>query len=365
MAGTPYRMNSPIGARMIINGRDVDYFCGTSYHALHGDPRVIAAASKATRLYGIGPGTSANMPAYTEALAAITDFFDTEAASYFASGYMTTLVLLQGLKDSFDLIFMDAATHYSGRDAVAILGKPIITFRHLDPDDLADKLKQYLPPGQVPAVVTDGVFPVTGALAPLAEYAAVIGAYDGALLCVDDAHGVGVLGVHGRGSLEHLGVAGPGIYGAGTLSKAFGGFGGIIPGSRSLIDRITDTVKLMAGASPPPVPAAAAGAMGITILKEHPEMLTRLQENVKRLRDGLRGLGLAIEDTPVPIVNVRAATDLSRLSDRLAEQDIIVKRNGPLSYSDAPDVESLRVAVFSTHSPEQIDRLVSGLGALL
>ena len=213
-------------------------------------------------------------------------------------------------------------------------------------------------------IVTDGVFPVSGHLAPLADYAEVIAGYDQALMCIDDAHGVGVLGAKGRGSLEHCGVSGRHIHAAGTLSKAFGGFGGVIAGDGELIDRMKRSVMLLSGASLPPVPGAAAGAMGLKLLMQQPDMLGTLAANVKRLRDGLRGQGFAVEDSPVPIVNLTMETDLQHVCTRLAEEDIVVRRVGPHGYSDAPAGESLRLAVFSTHTPEQIDRLVDGLGAL-
>ncbi len=359
------RMDSPIGARMTINGRPVDYFAGTSYYALHGDPRVIAAAQDACATYGIGPGTLAEVPAYDAALASVRAYFDVPEVSYFASGYMSILVLLQGLSDRFDVILIDAVSHFSIRDAVAMLDRPVVAFRHRDPEDLAQKLSTHVRADQRPVIVSDGVFPVTGHIAPLDAYLAVMADVDDALLCIDDAHGVGVLGANGRGTLEHFGIGGPQAFSAATLSKAFGGFGGIVPGSTELVEAIRRRAKLMIGASLPPVPGAAAGGAGARILAENPDMRHRLHTNVQHMREGLRHIGFSVEDTPVPVINLTADADLSAVRDHLLNHDIVVKRVEPAGYSDAPDRESLRIAVFSTHTDKQIDRLVDAIAACI
>lgn len=358
-------MGSPIGARMRINDRDMDYFCGTSYYALHGNPVVIEAARAAVAAYGLGPATGARMPVYDEVMALARQFFETETASYVVSGYVSPLVLLQALSDDYDVIYVDAASHYSIGDAIKTIDKPVVRFRHLDAGHLAEQLRATLQPGQVPAIVSDGIFPSSGVLAPLADYAEAIAGYDKALICVDDSHAVGVVGEKGQGSLEYAGAAGPNRYLAGTLSKAFGGAGGIVPGSAELAERVRKNVRLVTGASPTPVPAAAAAAAGLKLLLENPGMRQTLWRNVRHVRQGLRDLGLEIADTPVPIVSLRAPTDLERVRAELEARDIAVRRTEARGYSDAPDVETLRIAVFSTHSTEQLDRLLAALGELL
>ena len=359
------QMGSPIGARMIINGREVDYFCGTSYYTLHGHPAVIEAACDATKKYGLGPATNAGVSVFTETVELARRHFEAETVSYVISGYLGAMVLVQALSDDYDIVFVDAASHYSVFDGIRTSGKSIVPFRHLDPDDLASKLARHMKPGQVPLVMSDGVFPVTGKIAPIPAYCEVLQAYQPALLCVDDSHAVGVIGQKGQGTFEHFGLRQEGLYFAGTLSKAFGGIGGIVPGDRELADKIKKNVRISAGASPPPVPAAAAAGMGLRILSEHPEMRRDLWANVRRVRQGLRDAGFDIEESPIPIVNVRGgpSSDLERTRKDLANQDIVVLRVPPNGYSDAPDVESLRIAVFSTHSEEQIRRLIDGIAS--
>lgn len=361
-----FQMHSPLGPRMRIDGREVDYFCGTSYHCLHGHPEVIEAACEATRSFGMGPGTRADFPVYHDLEAELADHFGCESVVYAASGYVSPLILLQGLRDRFDRVFVDAKAHYGIRDALLTLTHPVHDFAHRDPDSLQAMLAAHLQPGEVPVVVTDGVFPSTGAVAPLAAYKAVMAPYDGAMLCVDDAHGVGAIGTKGRGALEFEGVEDDTTFLAATTSKCMGGAGGFVPGSHDFCGQLRDKVKFLSGASPPPPGSAAAAFAGLALLRDDPRFMTRLRANVRRMRDGLRALGLDVPVSPVPIVNVAApGRDLAEVSAALARQDILVKRVAPNGYSDAPDHETLRIAVFSAHSPEQIDRFVAALGEQL
>lgn len=357
------RMESPIGSRMMINGREVDYHCGTSYYALHGHPLMIQAACDAARKYGLGPATFASVPAIDEVSERACDFFEAETATYIISGYLGAMILVQALRADYDVVFVDESSHYSVFDGVRTSGVDVVRFRHLDPEDLRRQLAARVRPGQIPLVMTDGVFPSTGSIAPLPAYASVLSRYAQSLLCIDDSHGVGVIGKKGQGTFEYYGMKQDGLHFAGTLSKAFGSIGGIIPGDRSLAEKIHRNVRVLAGASPPPVPAAAAAAMGIRILKEHPEMRETLWRNVKVVRDGLRFLGFDIADSPVPIVSVRgqASVDLKHVHRALDREDIVVLYVPPNGYSDAPDVESLRIAVFSTHSTEQLGRLIDAI----
>ncbi|QEW18517.1 8-amino-7-oxononanoate synthase/2-amino-3-ketobutyrate coenzyme A ligase [Marinibacterium anthonyi] len=358
-------MEGPIGARMRVDGREVDYFCGTSYYVMHGRAQVIEAACDATRRFGMGPGTLAAMQVYADLQEALRDWFSAEHVTYMVSGYSGPMALLQGVCEPDDLLLMDDATHYSIRDALPTLGAKVVTFAHMDPSGLEDALTA-LAPGQRPVVVTDGVFPSSGDLAPLDAYRAILDRYPDGRLIVDDSHGVGVMGANGRGALEHFGAEGPRSHVAGTLSKAFGGLGGIIPGDDVLRDRIRDRALIMRGASMPPPAAAAAGLAAMRMLKADPTIRARLGANVRRMRDGLRGLGHDVADTPVPIVTLKdKGPDYEAIGAALAKRDIMVKAMAPGGYSDAPqDRASMRIAVFSEHTTDQIDRLIAAMAEL-
>ena len=362
-----YVLQTPVGPRVRLNDKEYDYFCGTSYYCLHGHPQIIQAACEATMKYGLGPATSWNVPPLMEVEEIAAKFFSTPRAKYIVSAYLGIFFLANALIDKYDIIFVDELSHYSVFDGIKSTGKPIITYGHLDPMDLQEKLQKYLKPGQVPMVVTDGVFPMTGAMAPIPEYYNILIEYDKFLLCIDDSHGVGVLGSNGRGICEFYNLSDPRVYFCGTASKAFGGFGGIIPGGNDLMQAIEEKLRVPLGASPPPIPAAAASATGIKLVLEHPEWREQLRDNVFYIRKKLRALGLSIPESPVPIVTIFSIpnVDLAKVQKRLEENGVMVRYIPPRGYSDAPPVESLKITIFAQHSREQLDRLCALLSKIL
>ncbi len=251
MSSNTKHMGSPIGSRMIINGREVDYYCGTSYYALHGHPLMIQAACD-VRKYGLRAATGASVPAIEEVSEQACDFFDAEAATYVVSGYLGAMILVQALREDYDVVLVDESSHYSVFDGLRASNTTVVRFRHLDPENLKRKLAAHVRPGQSPLVMTDGVFPTTGSIAPLPAHASVLSHYTRGLLCIDESHGVGVIGRRGRGTFDYFEMEGDGLHFTGTLSKAFGSIGGIIPGDRSLTEKIRRNARILVGASPPP-----------------------------------------------------------------------------------------------------------------
>jgi len=360
-------MEGPPGAHIVLNGRGYLYFGGTGYFGLHGHPALVRAGIRAFQKYGTHGATSragfGDNPVLLEVEARLREFFGEDEAAYFGSGYLGSLVLTQALAGKYEAVFVDEYAHFSIRDAAASQGKPVFEFRHRDPDDLANKLQARLKAGQRPLLLTDGVFPVTGRIAPARDYAELIADYDG-LIGLDDAHGAGVLGEHGRGTFEHLGMRGQRLYFIGTLSKAFGGHGGFAVGKKKLIGRIRAAVGAYVGSTPTPTPIAAASAKGIEILSLHPEMRERLRRNAASLKTGLRNLGIDADDTPVPIIALsrRTEKEMRGIQKGLMRRGIAVPY---LKYAGAPPAGVLRLAVFSTHTAPQIRRLLEELAKVL
>jgi len=228
---------------------------------------------------------------------------------------------------------------------------------------LAKKLRARLKAGQRPLLLTDGVFPVTGRIAPARDYAERLADFDG-LIGLDDAHGVGVLGNRGRGTFEHFGIRGQRLYFIGTLSKAFGGHGGFAVGKKEHIGCIREAVGAYIGSTPTATPIAAASAKGIDIVSSHPEMRDRLRRNTASLKTGLRKLGIDADDTPVPIVALsrRTEKEMRGIQKDLMRRGIAVPY---LKYAGAPPAGVLRLAVFSTHTASQIRRLLEELAKVL
>ncbi len=392
-------MQSPPGPVTRIDGREYLYFVGTGYLGLQGRPEVIAAACEAAEKYGIGSANSrtafGTTPPVVEVEKRAAAMFGMDDAFYFASGWMGGHILMQSIGGN-RLVLVDEGAHYSLFEAARAGGSAVETFRHRQPDDLRAKLKSELKPGQTPVVLSDGVFAVNGRIAPVTEYVEILKDYAGAVLCLDDAHGIGVLGENGRGTFEHAGLWACGVNGnrdggrgagdvgeepsairhspsaicnpspallvSATLSKAIGGYGGIIPGSREFMAKLKSTSAYMGGASAPPTPIAAASARALDLVMAEPALRHRLHANARLLKNGLGQLGFALDDTPTPIVclEIGTAESMQRIQRELFERGIAIAYMA--TYSGLGPAGGLRMAVFATHTEEMIGRLVEELG---
>jgi 7-keto-8-aminopelargonate synthetase-like enzyme len=176
---------------------------------------------------------------------------------------------------------------------------------------------------------------------------------------------MGVLGDHGRGILDHFGIAPEIVKVSGTLAKALGGYGGIITGPAEWIDRVDQNSSVMIGASPPPLVTAAASAKALEIARLSPELREQLGVNVKQARDGLRAAGWKMDETPVPIICLPASgrRNLAELCASLFAQGIAVDH--VRNYTSTPSGGALRLAICARHSKEQIDWLVQAIAALV
>jgi len=403
-------MQSPPGAQTVIDGRRYLYFVGTGYLGLQGHEEVIRAACEATRRYGLASATTragfGNTPPVLDTERQAARLFATDDSFYFVSGYVGNQVLVLVLEGTFDAVFVDEHSHYCVFEAARIGGRPLIPFCHGDPADLRARLHRQLKPGERPLVLSDGVFATLGDVAPLAEYQDVLAEFPGAILLIDDAHAIGVLGENGRGTFEHAGLwhpkaalagqqpvppgtladkqpvppspqvngempgkgtstGGPVLLVCGTLSKAIGGFGGIVPGSRRFIERLKGSSRLYGGASAPPIPAAAATARAIELVLSDPGLRQRLHQNVATLKAGLRRLGLPADDTPVPIACLQFgnAANMRRIQEELMRRGILIAYMP--TYSGLGPEGALRLAVFATHTEAMIGQLLDALGQLL
>jgi len=377
-------MQSPPGAETVIDGRRYLYFVGTGYLGLQGHPEVIRAASEAARQFGIGSATSRAGLGHTPPLLDVerlaAKFFGSEKAFYFVSGYLGNEILIRLIGQHVDAVFVDRGSHYCVVEAADLIGKPVHPFAHRDLDDLAHKLRKELPPGGRALLMSDGVFAALGSIAPVVQYRELLREYPGSVMIVDDAHALGVLGDMGRGTFEHAGLYAAGVnvdlprrnrpdspclLMCGTLSKAVGGFGGIVPGNTPIMEGIRSTSHYYEGASAMPVPVAAATAKALELLLAQPQLRARLHENVRLLKTGLARQGLETDDTPVPIVSldVGDAANMQRIQGDLAARGIMIAYMA--AYSGLGPEGALRLAVFATHTKEQIDRLLDEFARLL
>ena len=257
------RLQSAQGPWVVVEGRRVLNMCSNNYLGLAAHPRIKEAAIRAILDYGVGAGAVRTIAGTMELHEVLEEklarFKRREAAVVFQSGYNANLGALSALGwGRKDLVFVsEELNHASMIDAMRLAGAPKVIYKHIDTGDLKKKLaevKDY----RIKVIVTDGVFSMDGDLAPLPEIVEIAEEHN-AIVYVDDAHGEGVLGDHGRGIVDYYKLHDRVDFEMGTLSKAFGVIGGYVAGDREAIEFIKQRGRpfLFSSAMNPPDVAAA------------------------------------------------------------------------------------------------------------
>lgn len=352
-------------AELRVDGRRVLAFCSNDYLGLARDPRLGEAMSGAALRWGAGSGAahlvtghSREHQALEEELAAFTGF---PRALLFSTGYMANLGLVCALAGRGDLVAEDRLNHASLIDAVRLSGARPRRYAHADSAAAARRLG-----GNEPRkfIVTDGVFSMDGDCAPLAELARV--AHEGgAGLLVDDAHGLGVIGAEGRGSVSAAGLPVTAVTAlVGTLGKAFGTFGAFVAGSEELIETLVQRARSYIYTTAPPPAVAAATRVALQLVREESWRRSHLVSLVQRFRAGAHTLGLRLATSATPIQPVLAGEARAALAaaDTLFEAGIWVT---PIRPPTVPAGSArLRVTFSAAHSEADVDRLLDALSGV-
>jgi 7-keto-8-aminopelargonate synthetase-like enzyme len=341
--------------------RRLVYFSGCDYFRLASHPEVIAAVERGVREYGLNVAasrlTSGNHVLYGELEARLARFFGSESALLVSSGYLTNLVVAQALAGNFSHALIDENAHASLADAARLLDCPVLQFKSRDAEALAQAAHRCGRQSKL-IVLTDGMFPHDGSIAPLAEYLQVLS--EDALILVDDAHGAGVLGRRGKGTVERAGVDRRRLIQTVTLSKAFGAYGGAILGPAKLRQRILDRSRMFAGSTPLPLPIVSAALAAVRVLKTDRKMRQRLLLNAAHVKVALREAGLPLAEGCGPIVPMlpRDTNEVSRLRRSLLAAGIYPPF---LRYPGRPASGFFRFVISSEHSQSQLDCLLGVL----
>ncbi|GAA1631241.1 8-amino-7-oxononanoate synthase [Catellatospora bangladeshensis] len=281
---------------------------GNDYLGLSRHPEVRAAAASALDEYGLGATGSrlvrGSTDAHTALEIALAGWLGAEQALVYSSGYLANLGAVRALCGPRTLLVSDAHCHASLIDGCRLAGAETVVFAHGDPADAARVLAAH--PGRPAVVLTESVFSVDGDLAPLAELHAAARAH-GALLLVDDAHGLGVIGRAGAGGAVAAGIAGePDVIVTATLSKALGGAGGVVAGPQALIRHLVDTGRtfIFDTALPPAITAGVGAALELA--RAGDPLRAVLHERAAAIRDVCRAAGLAVTDPAGGVVSVEA-----------------------------------------------------------
>jgi len=354
-------LEGPQGAWIRVDGRKVLNLCSNNYLGFGNDPRLVEAARKALDSHGIGPGAVRSIAGTMDLRLALEEklarFKGAEAALSVQSGLIANVATIPALLDSpEDAVFTDELNHASIIDAVRLTKARRFIYKHNDTGDLKAKLAEGRD-ARRKLIVTDGVFSMDGDIAPLpaiVEEAEAVGA----MVMVDDAHGEGVLGSHGKGIVDHFGLHGRVEIEVGTLSKAFGVMGGFISGSRDLVEYLRQKARpfLFSSAATPPDVAACIAA--VEVLSASDEEVRRLWENGKKLKEGLQAAGFDTgqSQTPITPVILGEATVAREFSRRLFEEDVFAQA---IAFPTVPKGKArIRCMVSAAHSPEDIKRAV-------
>ena len=298
-------MSAPTGT-INLDGRDVVLLGSNNYLGLSTHPQVIAAAVEATQTFGTGASgsrlISGNNERYTTLETNLAKTKNTEAALVFSSGYAANTSVIPILAGEGDLILSDALNHASIIDGCRLSRATKKVYRHCDVEHLKSLLSESAA-FRRRLVVTDGVFSMDGDIAPLPDICDLATEYD-AMLLVDDAHGFGVLGRDGSGTVAHFGLENRDIIQMGTLSKAIGALGGYIAGSQALIELLINKARgFIFTTGLPPATLAAANA-ALDVMRASPELRQRLFSHAEHLKLALIDLGYTLLPSETQILPV-------------------------------------------------------------
>lgn len=356
-------IDSAPGAEVEMDGRRILLFSSNNYLDLATHPRITEAAVKAIRRYGVGAGASrlvsGSLRPHCELEERLAAFKRVEAVLVFSTGYQANLGLIPTLAEDRDAIYADRLCHASLIDACRLCKASLRVYRHRDHAHLARLLQRGRPPRPA-VVVTDGVFSMDGDLAPLPELSKAA-QQAGAALVVDDAHGTGVMGPEGRGTVEHFGMEGAPLVQMGTLSKALGGMGGFVAGPRDLIEYLVNRARpfIYTTALPPAMAAAATAALDV--IETEPERRARLWSLRDRLHEGIRQIGFDTLESRSPIIPllVGDAEVALSLSEALLTHGVYAPAIRPPTVPDG--TSRIRMSVTAGHTPAQIDHALEAL----
>lgn len=355
-------LDSAQGPVVRMQGRDYLNFCSNDYLGLAAHPRLVESFQRAAGQYGVGSGAShlvcGHSRPHHELEEALAEMTGRPRALLFSSGYAANTGTLTSLLQPGDNVFQDRLNHASLLDGGLHSGARFRRFAHNDVADLDAKLAAVEGSG---LVVVDGVFSMDGDSAPLGELAALCRRQD-AWLMVDDAHGFGVMGESGAGSVQ---AAGMGIKEVpvlmATLGKALGTGGAFVAGDDYLIEGLIQQARNYIYTTALAPALAAATLTSLAILREEAWRRNHLVTLIQRFRDGANQLGLPLmaSNSAIQPLKVGDATQATAMSQTLRERGLLI---GAIRPPTVPSGTSrLRITLSAAHSPQQVDRLLEEL----
>ena len=358
-------LESPQGARVTVDGRDYVAFCSNDYLGLASHPRLIEAARQGAARYGVGAGASHLILGHSMAhhdlekrLAAFAGF---PRALLFSTGYLANIGAVTALVGREDAVFADRLNHASLNDAVLLSRAAFKRYPHLDLAALERLLSGSTARRRL--IVTDAVFSMDGDIAPVPELVALAERYD-AWLLLDDAHGFGVLGAEGRGTLAHFNVNSPRVIYMATLGKAAGVSGAFIAGEAEVVETLVQRARAYVYTTATPPLLAHALLESLELVRREEWRRDRLRELVRQLRASLQLARWRLEpsDTAIQPLIIGANAEAVAVAEALARGGLLVPAIRPPTVPVG--TARLRISLSAAHVPDDVERLAAALNAL-
>ncbi len=342
---------------VVIDGRHIIMVGSNSYLGLTSDPRVKKAAIEAIKKYGSGCAGSrflnGTLDIHVELEQSLADFMGKEAALVYSTGFQTNLGVISALVGKGDHVIIDRQNHASILEGCRLAYGMTRRYHHNDMEDL-ERILAGLPKDSGKLVIVDGVFSMEGDLANLPDIVRLAREYD-ARIMVDDAHGIGVMGEHGRGSAEYFGVEEEIDLIMGTFSKTFASLGGFVAGKESVIHYLKHVSRsLMFSASITPGNAAAVRA-ALEIVKNEPQLRHRLWEITHKMKKGFDDMGFNTGKSETPIIPVYVGDDARTFNMCMSLHREGVFVNPVISPAVPPGQALIRASFMANHTDEQLD----------
>jgi 8-amino-7-oxononanoate synthase len=340
-----------------MDGKSVIMLGSNNYLGLTNHPEIKAAAARALETYGSGTAGSrflnGTLDIHVELEERLASFMCREAALTFSTGFQVNLGTISSLLSRQDTVILDSLNHACILDGARLSFGRVLKYRHNDMSSLEERLRS-VDANQGKLVVVDGVFSMEGDVADLAGIVALKQRYGGRLM-VDDAHGIGVFGEHGRGIAEHFGLERETDLVMGTFSKSLAAVGGFISGDRAVIEWIKHHARsLIFSASPPPASVASV-LKALEIIEREPERRQRLWQSTDYMKHELTNLGFDTGSSASPVIPLVVGEDLAafRMTTRLQEEGVFA--NPVVSPAVPPDRAMIRTSYMATHQREHLD----------
>jgi len=331
-----------------------------NYLGLAQDPRIVEAACEATRRYGAGCTGSrllnGTIKLHVELEEALATFLERESVILFSTGFFANQGALTALTEDGDAILCDRENHASIIDGCQFAPAKLVPYRHNSPTSLRNRLKR-LPEDAGRLVVMDGVFSMSGDIADLPPLVEVAKEND-ALVYVDEAHSLGVLGRGGRGTVHHFGLNDDVDIVMGTFSKSLGSMGGFIAGDAQMIEFLKHRARCLIFTAALAPAVAGAVLRALEVMQEEPERIDQLWRNTRKMHEGFKRIGFKIGTSQTPIVPILIGSEAKAFvfTQRLYEEGVFAT---PAIYPAVRYGEAIvRTSFMATHTDADLDRVL-------